>query len=593
VTDRRRDRARATGRVILGCCAALGLGAVAAAAPVRLVDQRPVAVRDVAPGVVLVDFGRVAFGNVRLLPAVGTAGEVTVHFGEAFFGGRIDRTPPGTVRYGRAEVDLTGGTPVIVAPPADERNTGHPLAVRTPPEWGVVLPFRWVEVEGWPGAFHPELIVRRAAFAATWDDEAASFASSDAVLDRIWELCRYSIKGTTFAGVYVDGDRERIAYEADAYLNQLSHYAVDRDVQMARDTFDRLLEFPTWPTEWASHMIFMAHADWMQTGDRSWLAARYESLKPRLLLDRVRADGLVASTEAQIERGDIVDWPAGERDGFVFRPVNTVVNAFHLRSLVLMAELAAALGKDAEAREYRGRERSTRRVFQETLFDAARGLYRDGEGTDHASLHANLFPLAFGLVPAERRPAVIGWVAGRGMACSVYAAQYLLEALFEHGADRRALELITAPTDRSWKHMLHSGTTITWEAWDVKYKPNQDWNHAWGAAPANLLPRYVVGARPLAPGWTRALVRPHPGALTSARGKIPTPRGPIAVRWEKGDRFRMHLELPPGTAAQVQLPGGEGTAGVWIDGKAVAAARDGAWWTLKKDVDGSVRIEVR
>ena len=141
--------------------------------------------------------------------------------------------------------------------------------------------------------------------------------------------------------------------------------------------------------------------------------------------------------------------------------------------------------------------------------------------------------------------------------------------------------------------MLDSGTTITWEAWDMKYKPNQDWNHAWGAAPANLLPRYALGARPLTPGWTRALIRPHPGALTNAEGKIPTPRGPVAVRWERGDRFRMQLELPPGTTAQVQLPGAEGTAGVWIDGKPVAAARDGAWWTLEKDVAGRARLEVR
>ncbi len=68
-------------------------------------------------------------------------------------------------------------------------------------------------------------------------------------------------------GVYVDGDRERIPYEADAYLNQLSHYYTDNDTQMARDTFDHLMKHGTWPTEWAPHMIFMAHADWMQTGD--------------------------------------------------------------------------------------------------------------------------------------------------------------------------------------------------------------------------------------------------------------------------------------------------------------------------------------
>ncbi len=590
---RRRRLTAWPGLLLLGAGAGLSLVPAASAAPVRLVEQAPVAVRSVAPGVVLLDFGRVAFGNLRLAPPAGASGTVSVHFGEALAGGRVDRTPPGTVRYARAVVDLRGGSSVVVAPPADRRNTEHPSAVRTPAEWGVVLPFRWVEVEGWPGALRPEHVLRRAAFAATWDDDAAAFASSDETLDRVWELCRYSIKATTFAGVYVDGDRERIAYEADAFINQLGHYASDPDPRMARDTFDRLMEHPTWPTEWAFHMVFMAHADWMQTGERAWLAARYEALKAKLLLDRARADGLLVSTKGQVERGDIVDWPPGERDGFVFRPVNTVVNAFHLRSLALMAELASAVGKEAEARACAERERATRRALREKLFDPGRGLFRDGEGTEHASLHANLFPLAFGLVPAGDRPAVVEWLAGRGMACSVYAAQYLLEGLFEHGADRQALELITAPTDRSWKHMLDSGTTITWEAWDRKYKPNQDWNHAWGAAPVHLLPRFVLGARPLAPGWTRALVRPHPGGLTHAEGRIPTPRGPLVVRWEKAGGFRLQLELPPGMTAQVELPAAAGTAGVWAEGEPVVATREGARWRLGRDVAGSVRLEVR
>ena len=98
-------------------------------------------------------------------------------------------------------------------------------------------------------------------------------------------------------------------------------------------------------------------------------------------------------------------------------------------------------------------------------------------------------------MPAEHAAGVSAWLASRGMACSVYAAQYLLEGLFEHGDGAQALALVTAATDRSWRHMVESGTTITWEAWDQKYKPNQDWNHAWGAAPANLLPRFVLGAQ--------------------------------------------------------------------------------------------------
>jgi hypothetical protein len=562
------------------------------AAPTHLVPEAPIHINRVAPDTVLVDFGRVAFGNLRLTPPANATGEITIHFGEAFASGRINRQPPGTVRYATTKITLVGAQPLVAAPPADARNTQQPAAVLTPAEWGVVLPFRWVEIEGWSGELRPEHLRRQAAFARTWDDNAAAFRSSDDLLNRIWELCRYSIKATTFAGVYVDGDRERIPYEADAYLNQLGHYACDPDPQMARDTFDRLMKYPTWPTEWAAHMIFIAHADWLQTGDTAWLAARYEALKSKLLLNRARADGLLVSNAAQVNRDDIVDWPVAERDGYVFTPVNTVVNAFHLRALALMAELATALHKDADADAYTSRERTTRTAFQERLFDPARSLYRDGEGTEHASQHANLFPLAFGLVPADHRPHLVEWVGSRGMACSVYASHYLLEGLFENDASTPALALITAPTDRSWKHMVDSGTTITWEAWDQRFKPNQDWNHAWGAAPANLLPRYVLGARPLTPGWRRAVIRPNPGTLQSAEGKIPTPRGPVLVRWERATTFKLWLTLPPDVGAQVHLPAVNST-GVFIDGRPAAAKQTGGWWILTHDITGTTLIEVR
>ena len=37
--------------------------------------------------------------------------------------------------------------------------------------------------------------------------------------------------------------------------------------------------------------------------------------------------------------------------------------------------------------------------------------------------------------------------------------------------------------------MLRIGSTITTEAWANIYKPNHDWNHAWGAAAANIIVR--------------------------------------------------------------------------------------------------------
>ena len=104
----------------------------------HLVEQAPVSIHEVAHGVYLVDFGRVAFGNLLLSPGAPAGNpnaaandEVTVRFGEALKNGRVDTRPPGSVRYAEVKVRLKGSAPARVAPPADARNT-RPPAVLTP-----------------------------------------------------------------------------------------------------------------------------------------------------------------------------------------------------------------------------------------------------------------------------------------------------------------------------------------------------------------------------------------------------------------------------------------------------------------------------
>ena len=111
------------------------------------------------------------------------------------------------------------------------------------------------------------------------------------------------------------------------------------------------------------------------------------------------------------------------------------------------------------------------------LSNASTGLYQDGQTSTHSSLHANAFPLAFGSVPAHRQACVVAFVKSRGMACSVYGAQYLLEGLYQANQPDLALALLTSTTDRSWDNVIEVGSKMTLEAWDAKYKPNLDWNH--------------------------------------------------------------------------------------------------------------------
>ena len=132
-----------------------------------------------------------------------------------------------------------------------------------------------------------------------------------------------------------------------------------------------------------------------------------------------------------------------------------------------MAIMARDLKAESEAKEFEAQAASSRAAFNKTFLDPAKGLYRDGIDTDHSSSHANFFPLAFGITPDRLREKNVDWLVEKGMCMSVYAAQSFMEALFENGADTEALALIVADNDRSWKHMLNSGTTITWEAWGI------------------------------------------------------------------------------------------------------------------------------
>ncbi|MCW3095228.1 MAG: hypothetical protein JWL77_846 [Chthonomonadaceae bacterium] len=539
--------------------------------PVEKSEIAPVKVQELGPGHYFLDFGRDAFAALKLTISNWEEGhKIVVHIGEAQADGpAVNRKPGGSVRYQKAEMALRrdlpfplGGRHTYIVPltPNDAR--------RMPADIGPVMPFRYVEIENSPGKLTEES-ARQIAVRYPYDENAAHFTSSDPTLNAVWDLCRYSIAATTYAGVYVDGDRERKPYEADAYIDQLGHYAIDREFTLARYSHEYLIQHPTWPTEWILHSVLMAWTDYLYTGDDRSLRTFYPDLKAKTLSALERPDGLISTVAPAVSQEvlssihgqpreplrDIVDWPAGERDGYEMRPVNTVVNAFHYRALVLMSQIAEALKKPEEARQYREQAAKVRQTFNAVLFDPQTGLYVDGEGSKHSSLHANMFALAFDLVPAEHIAKVAAFVRSRGMACSVYGAQFLMEALYRSGQADYALSLLTAHTDRSWSHMLDVGSTITLEAWDTRFKPNQDWNHAWGAAPANVIPRLLMGVEPLEPGFRRIRIRPQPGGLKDAKLKLPTIRGSVHVQFAIApQQVHLQIEIPANTSAQVWVP---------------------------------------
>ncbi len=546
-------------------------------APSRLVE--------LGQGHYFLEFPAAAFGTLDLTVTEKSSATVTLAFGEKKSGDAVDANPGGDVTY---KVETLSVTPDVES----YRITQHPTLgfFARPDKLFATIPFRYVEISGYPGTL-TAASVQQIAVNYPFDDGASAFSSSNAVLDSVWDLCKYSTKATTWLGVYVDGNRERCPYEADAYLQMLSHYAQDTQAYgIGRASLTDLVAHPSWPAEWAFNFIYAAWTDYMWTADASFLAANYAALQTKTLEKYARSDELINPTGTGIAQDTpVVDWPYQYRDGYDIGTYPSSVNAQRYQALVLMAKVAAVLGKTSDAADYDAKARAVYAAFQTTYFDSSQGTYLDAIGSSHYALHASAYPLACDLVPADKIASVASHVEARGPAFGVYGAQYVIEGLYKADEEDYALSLLSSTGMNSWYNMLASGSTITTEAFDSTFG---DWSHVWGAAPANLIPRGLMGIIPLAAGFSKIQIKPQIGSLTHASVRMPTLKGPVSVTVTKGATYKISVTIPSGALGKVYVKdyGSLGTT-VTVDGAPINGSAEGKYVVFDDVASGSHTFE--
>jgi alpha-L-rhamnosidase len=530
-----------------------------------LAAHKPVKITALGPGKYLLDFGTTQVGGLRLT-LDGTAGEkVNILSGEVL-------SSPDTVQYKLNAGDVYDDTWTL--------RSGQ----QTLQYWGYRV-FRYVEVTGVP---QPLTAANTAALALVYPDqpEDSAVTTSSASLDQVWQFSKNTIESLNL-NLYMDSPtRERSgAYEGDDYIHQLAQAAVDGDSGLAQFSLRYLLTDMTLGEntpimEFEELTPVAALAQFQQTGDPAVLTSVYSMLEKMLPGKYLAPDGLI---DMQVnpfgslhpvagEPEQLTDWPASERDGFVYTRENTVVNAFGYAAYAAMARIAEVVGQPAAAASDAKIAAGIKSAMQAKMYDPATGAFRDGVGTSHEAVQSSVYAVALGAAsPAQAKTAAVA-IAGRGMACSVYCAGYLLEALYDGGQAQAALSLLTATTSTSWLHMISLGAGSTMEAWTPAIKPNLTYSHPWAASPAFIVPDYLFGVSALSPGWQTMLVRPQPASLTSGTAQVPTARGTVTVKFTRsGTRFTTEVDVPVTVTAEVALPGVSAGQRVWVDGTARTA----------------------
>ncbi|RJS93575.1 family 78 glycoside hydrolase catalytic domain [Salinisphaera sp. Q1T1-3] len=501
---------------------------------IACIPRRPQSATQLEAGRWLIDMGREVVAGLSLTVTAQAGQRVTVRLGE-------ERTADGGARY-----ELRSG------PVYEEvwtlRDGRQHLA-----HWGYRA-FRWIELITDPG-LDVTSGLQAHVLRKPWTDGLAHFASSNRDLDRVWEFCRYTIEALRM-NVYEDTPtREREPYAGDAVINQLSEYNTQRSYALARYSTSYLARRPTWPTEYHVMTAITTWRDYLATGDDANLAADYDLLVERQLTEYLDSDGLVDKSPGEYYRfpRDLVDWPRGYRDDYVFTDVNTVINAWQYAAYEALSNIAGVLGHGRDQHRFAAMARRLQHRLNSELI-AGNGAYFDGRDTTHQSQHATAFPLALGVTRGEARQAAGQWLAGQPMKANVYGAQLVLDALYNVNQAESALALLTSRDTFSWLHMMDDlGATITPEAWDPSMTDNISFSHAWGSAPVNTVMRYIAGVTPAAPGAARLRIAPQPAGLNWFKARVPTIRGPVSVAFQRGGRQLLEITLPPNTESTIEL----------------------------------------
>jgi alpha-L-rhamnosidase len=589
-------------------------------------NREPVNFHDVAPaktvilknGNILYDFKKDAFAyltlNISWDADKTNTDSLEVAIGEKGIGDSLDKKPGGGILYGVYKIGLKKGvSDYILEIPRFVPQFPHSQVM--PLQMPEVIPFRYCEIKAMPG-LKVNSIFQKALY-VEFNSNASSFSCSDDRLNQIYEMCKYSTIANTFNGDYANSERERMMYEADCYIQQMSHYAIDRDFATARYSTENLIYHASWPTEWINHSVFMAWSDYLYTGNTELIETYYDDLKAKTLTSLETPEGLISTRTGLQTKSflasihydgdllhDIDDWPDadqgifpnGETDNYERKDYNTVVNAFYYRALVLMARMAHATNHNDDATFYEAKAEKVKAKFNEDFFDKVNKIYIDGIGSRHSSIQANLFPLAFGLVPEGYKEDVVNFVKSKWMACGVYAANYLMEGLYNAEQGNYALQLMTNDSDRGWLNMIRVGATMTTEAWDIKYDPHDiSWSHAWSASPAHIIPRRIMGIEPAEPGFGKIIIKPEPGDLKWAKMKLPSIHGDIIVdlKQDAGTSFDLNTTIPANTTAKVFLPKLSGNYTLTVDGKIVKDATTEGNWVMVNSASGNHSFKIQ
>jgi alpha-L-rhamnosidase len=325
----------------------------------------------------------------------------------------------------------------------------------------------------------------------------------------------------------------------------------------------------TWSATYSMAVMPALYNYYLYTGDLRFVRAHWPAVVRQMQWDAQQVDtnGLFS-----VGAADSADWNVENVTGEL-----TYANALYALALQSASKLALAGGQGAQAKAWSRKAIAIKAAVNRQLWNATTGVY-DASTTERGSFvqDANVTAILAGIPPLSRSREILKVLrralrspfgpldvstpapSGYTQDVSPYMGSFNVLADFAAGDQAGALSLIR----QEWGYMVrHDPGGVDWERIQLNGIPAggalaDSSAHAWSTGPTAAMSQYVLGTVPDTAGYRNWTVAPEPGELRWAQGVVPTPHGPITVRWRRSGTglFVLTVAAPRGTSGVVEVP---------------------------------------
>lgn len=465
--------------------------------------------------------------------------------------------------------------------------------------------YRFVEITGISEALPLEAVKGRVLSSI---ELVSDFTCSNELVNRLWKNIQWSTLGN-FISIPTDCPQrnERLGWGGDINVySRTSTYIADnydflrRHMRNITDLQDEEGHFPDIaPVNggfggflWGSAGIAIPYEAWKQTGREEIVTENFEPMNR--YMEYVKTHYIEEGTNLLVQErswGGLGDWLNLEYNKL---DRSSLFECYYIFELNCMAEMARAIGKEAEAQAYAERAAERKKFFVSTYLDPTTGkaLYsngvpeREGEICDYEASY--VLPLAFGIIDdAELRAKVTDNLVASierenytdaGVKCPTYSLMtgfvttaWICKALSDNGRSDVAYRLLQNRTYPSWLYPVSQGATTIWE----RLNSYNDFEGFGGNNSMNSFNHYSFGAvgqwmmsRILGierdkeqAGFTHFILQPMADPtleMSYASGWYRSENGMIESSWERtNDGVSYRFAIPEGCSATLLLEGEE------------------------------------